>query len=132
MENPPNSHTFAPRRHIPRFSLILLQALKTPLVMYLTVVGNITMFGAAYLFLVFEEGTNPQVQGYGDALWWALCTVSTVGYGDIYPHTIPGRWVGVVLILVGVTFFLSFLAVLSTMVSVLTEEEYSRDRRLKG
>jgi len=35
---------------------------------------------------------------YGDAVWWAIVTASTVGYGDISPHTLPGRLLAGVLI----------------------------------
>lgn len=40
-----------------------------------------------------------------DALWWSLVTVATVGYGDLYPVTNPGRVVGVVLMILGVGLF---------------------------
>jgi voltage-gated potassium channel len=40
--------------------------------------------------------------GYGDGIWWAVVTASTVGYGDISPSTLWGRIVAVVLMLVGI------------------------------
>ncbi len=39
---------------------------------------------------------------FGDALWWSLVTISTVGYGDITPSTGPGRVVAMVLIVFGI------------------------------
>lgn len=42
------------------------------------------------------------IHGYGDALWWAVVTVTTVGYGDDFPVTPAGRGVAVVLMLVGI------------------------------
>ncbi len=38
----------------------------------------------------------------GDALWWAATTVTTVGYGDVYPVSTSGRLVAVALMLVGI------------------------------
>lgn len=38
----------------------------------------------------------------GDALWWGLITVTTIGYGDVYPVTAEGRLVAGVLIIFGV------------------------------
>jgi voltage-gated potassium channel len=40
--------------------------------------------------------------GYGDGIWWAIVTASTVGYGDIAPTTFWGRLIAVVLMLVGI------------------------------
>lgn len=46
------------------------------------------------------EGAN--IDGYGDALWWAMTTVSTVGYGDRYPVSGQGRLVAAGLMLGGI------------------------------
>jgi voltage-gated potassium channel len=46
----------------------------------------------ALLFAHFEN------KPYGDSLWWAFVTALTVGYGDMYPVTLGGRIVGLVLI----------------------------------
>ncbi len=62
-----------------------------------------TLFLGAWLVLLFEErakGTN--IHDYPDALWWAIVTVTTVGYGDRFPITEGGRIVAVILMLVGI------------------------------
>ena len=62
-----------------------------------------TLFLGAWLVLLFEEkakGSN--IHSYPDALWWAIVTVTTVGYGDRYPVSAGGRGVAVVLMLVGI------------------------------
>ena len=100
------SQKFKPHFHMTRYSIALLQAFMTPLFAYFTIAGNTVMFISAYVFYQFEHEINNSVNHYGDALWWALCTVSTIGYGDIYPMTTVGRWTGVFLILAGVIFFL--------------------------
>src|ERR1700730_4143556 len=57
----------------------------------------------AALELEFEPGNRGStIQNFGDALWWAVVTVTTVGYGDKYPVSAGGRGVAVVLMLVGI------------------------------
>ena len=54
---------------------------------------------AAILELIVDSGIN----GFGTALWWALVTVTTVGYGDVVPETSIGRVIAGALMLVGVS-----------------------------
>lgn len=62
-----------------------------------------TLFFGAWLVLLFEDSAKgSNIHSYGDALWWAVVTVTTVGYGDRYPVTAGGRVVATVLMLVGI------------------------------
>ncbi len=45
---------------------------------------------------------EPEFETYGDALWWAVVTTTTVGYGDLYPETTVGKIVAGVLMIVGI------------------------------
>lgn len=47
------------------------------------------------------EGSN--IKSFGDGLWWAITTVTTVGYGDRFPTTSTGRVLAVCLMLVGIS-----------------------------
>jgi len=49
-----------------------------------------------------EHPTNPEFATIGDALWWGIVTLTTVGYGDIVPKTATGRWAAVMIMLTGV------------------------------
>jgi voltage-gated potassium channel len=57
--------------------------------------------GATGLFLL-EGETNPSIHSFGDALWWAVVTATTVGYGDVSPTTTEGRLIAVVLMVTGI------------------------------
>lgn len=62
-----------------------------------------TLFLGAWLVLLFEENAKgSNIHSYPDALWWAIVTVTTVGYGDRYPASEGGRAVAVVLMLLGI------------------------------
>lgn len=49
-----------------------------------------------------EHATNPGFATIGDALWWGIVTLTTVGYGDIVPHTTAGRFAGIAIMFTGV------------------------------
>ena len=119
---------FKPHHHIPKFSIALLKSLTTPLLTYFAAIGNIIMLLSAYAFYHFEKTVNAQVNTYWDALWWAMCTVSTVGYGDIAPVTGWGRITGAILIILGVMFFLGFTAVLVSVMPTLIAKEQRKSR----
>jgi voltage-gated potassium channel len=62
-----------------------------------------TLFIGAWLVLLFEENAKgSNIHNYPQALWWAIVTVTTVGYGDRYPVTEGGHAVAVILMLVGI------------------------------
>lgn len=65
------------------------------------VVAMIAVTGAVAL----QEVEPEVVPTFGDALWWSIVTISTVGYGDLTPHTGAGRVIGSVLIISGVGSF---------------------------
>lgn len=59
------------------------------------------LLGAGAIFIV-ESGRNRSIESFGDALWWAIVTATTVGYGDVSPVTVEGRLIAVMLMLVGI------------------------------
>ena len=63
---------------------------------------SILLFLAAFGAYHFEHETQPeQFSHMGDALWWAIATLTTVGYGDIYPVTIGGKIMTAIVVLCG-------------------------------
>ena len=92
----------------------LFKVVKNPIFLVLTLMGNTLLLISVTLFYFFERNSNPSVHTPFDALWWAVVTMTTVGYGDIAPLTIGGRIVAMALMLTGTVLFLSFIALLAS------------------
>jgi voltage-gated potassium channel len=70
---------------------------------YTTMSAALVVFMASLAAYDAERGApGATMTGYSDALWWALTTITTVGYGDQYPVTGQGRLVAVLLMLSGI------------------------------
>ena len=76
-----------------------------------TVLSLILFFIGIFGFIFFI--TEPDVKSYSDGLWWALVTITTVGYGDITPLTSLGRLVASALMFLGLGLIASLTAVIS-------------------
>jgi voltage-gated potassium channel len=70
--------------------------------------GRVAIFAGSVLLVSClvayhaEHPVNSEFATFGDALWWGIVTLTTVGYGDIVPKTTAGRWAGVAIMLTGV------------------------------
>jgi voltage-gated potassium channel len=70
--------------------------------------GRVAIVAAGVMFIscavayYAEHPDNPGFATYGDALWWGIVTLTTVGYGDITPDTTAGRFCGVVIMITGI------------------------------
>jgi len=66
---------------------------------YLAFVTLIITLGAAVLVRVFAHG---DFTSFGEAVWWAAQTVTTVGYGDVIPESVFGKAIAVFVMLFGI------------------------------
>ncbi len=71
---------------------------------FITLVLAATVLGVSSVLVLQAESRAPDanITTGGDALWWAIVTITTVGYGDMYPVTAAGRVVGVFVMAAGV------------------------------
>ena len=72
-----------------------------------TIIASVTFFG--FLFYISE----PQIKSFGDGMWLALVTITTVGYGDIELSTTVGRFIASALMFVGLGLIASVTAIIS-------------------
>ena len=87
-------------RSITQF-LQVISAKKVELFTLLFLVAFIVLISGISIY-VFESMNNPDINSLFDAFYWALVTISTVGYGDIAPVSVEGRGITLIIILTGV------------------------------
>ncbi len=69
----------------------------------LVAVGFLALVGALAILDAESGAPDARITNFGDAIWWAFTTMSTVGYGDMYPVTPAGRVVAIGMMTVGVS-----------------------------
>ncbi|WP_245802999.1 potassium channel family protein [Corynebacterium phocae] len=95
-----------------------------------TSIATVLIIVVAAISLYDAEVRDPDtaVNDFGDAMWWALTTVTTVGYGDIAPVSPQGRVVGAMLMLSGI----AVAGVVTAMVSAWLVEQVQNDATQAG
>ncbi|RLT28355.1 MAG: ion transporter [Chloroflexi bacterium] len=74
-------------------------------VQYVLAVAMLLLVIAAAAVTHFERSAGGSINSFGTGPWWALTTVTTVGYGDTYPVTPEGRGIAVFVMLLGIGLF---------------------------
>lgn len=93
------------------------------------VLATICLFSSIVLFLVEKREPSSDVKNIGDAMWWALVTLTTVGYGDTVPHTALGRAIAVLTIFSGVGLISILTAIIA---SIFVEKRIMEERGLEN
>lgn len=84
-----------------RAALLVRRLLSTEGVRDAAVLAAMTVLGGGAAYASVEKAQNLSAW---DGVWWAIVTVTTVGYGDTYPQTDAGRIIAIVVMLVGIGF----------------------------
>lgn len=80
-----------------------------------TVLSVLIVIFASIAILEVEDGDESNIKTAEDAIWWDYTTITTVGYGDLYPVTTEGRLIAMVLMTFGVGFFGTFTAYVASL-----------------
>ena len=100
--------------------------------------AELAIFGGAALVLIylsavgiyyFERNAQPDVvSSVFDALWWAVATLTTVGYGDVYPVTVGGKMFTFAVLMIGLGIIAVPSGLLASAMTRAMEKERERER----
>lgn len=105
------------------FSLFKKQRIGQRIVRLLLLIVILLSLGLGLLVVPFEKSSG-NIKTAFDGIWWAVSTITTVGYGDLVPVTVTGKIIGIVLQLVGVVFYGSLVATVSILLNRKQDEFY--------
>jgi voltage-gated potassium channel len=78
---------------------------------YLIIISSAAIiFGAFGIYEVEKADPEATIKDYGNAVWFALTTVTISGFGDVYPVTAEGKIISAILIMIGLAMILSFIS----------------------
>jgi len=85
---------------------------------FVTLMLTLIVLSVSSLIVLQVESTAPNanIKTGGDALWWAVVTITTVGYGDQYPVTLPGRVTAVFVMFAGVGIIGALASIMSGLI----------------
>ena len=63
----------------------------------------VAYISAVQITIIERDIDGSNIKNFGDGLWWAITTVTTVGYGDRFPTTTEGRFLAVGLMIMGIS-----------------------------
>lgn len=78
------------------------------------------------LLVAFETSPDSSISSFWDSFWYSIVTITTVGYGDLYPVTVPGK-------IIGLFFIIGSVTLLSTIIGNITDKiNENREKRKMG
>jgi len=112
---------FSSMNHVVSF---LFQKRKKSLIGTFMLIGLVLIIFSSSMVLTVETTPEANIKTPVDAVWWAITTMTTVGYGDLYPVTTEGRAAGIFLMINGV---LLFGVVTGLFARLFMEQEFGKE-----
>lgn len=127
-----------PLRLLRLFSMLLLihrraaAQLRGRVLIYALGGAALVIYCGAVAVLEVERGApSATITSFGSALWWAIATITTVGYGDTYPVTGFGRAIASVVMIAGIGVFGALTATLSSwLTSTVSADEQAAEAQM--
>jgi voltage-gated potassium channel len=109
-----------------RAAVLMRRLLTTEGVRDAAVLALLTVLGGGAAYAAIEKAHDGTPLSAWDGVWWAVTTVTTVGYGDSYPETTGGRVIAMVVMLVGI----GFVAILTAAAAERTRNRHAEEHEL--
>lgn len=110
------------------YSQILFSAIKRPAFIFLGFLAFTLMGFFSVLIYWVESPTNPKMSSLLESSYFTVCTMTSVGYGDITAHTTLGKIITMGMMLLGTFIFVSFTGVIaSTVIEAEMESKKKKD-----
>ncbi|HUL85011.1 MAG TPA: ion transporter [Actinomycetota bacterium] len=100
----------------------------------ITLTAAMVVLTFASIFVLQFESTAPNgnIKTGGEAVWWSIVTITTVGYGDFYPVTAPGRIVGVFVMLTGIGIIGALASIFASLLVSSGDDAPADDAAVEG
>lgn len=98
-------------------------SMRNEIIMFLNVTGLLILMAAFGVYHFEHEAQPEEFSHLGDALWWAVATLTTVGYGDIYPITIGGKIMTAIVVLCGLGIVAAPAGIVATAMATALREK---------
>lgn len=106
----------------------VMQSVRKELAMVFSIAIVVVTFASLLMYYI-EKGAQPEVfSSIGQSFWWAVVTFSTVGYGDIYPITTLGQFLGGTIAVVSIGMIAMPTAIISSALTAKIQAD--RDKKL--
>jgi len=108
----------------------VLRSRREELLVTLFVVVVLLVFASSAMYYVEREAQPEQFSSIPASMWWGVATLTTVGYGDVYPVTPAGRLLGAAIAILGVGLFALPTGILASAFSEELQKKRRRERVL--
>ncbi|MBU6999207.1 MAG: ion transporter [Theionarchaea archaeon] len=108
----------------------VLKAKKEEIVVTFFVISLMLVFASSTIYYVEHDAQPEAFSSIPAAMWWGVATLTTVGYGDVYPITPVGKFLGAVIALLGIGMFALPAGILASGFAEELQKKHSLGRRI--
>jgi voltage-gated potassium channel len=92
---------------------VVIEKSKEKMILALSILFIVLVLASSMMYYAEHDAQPDKFESIPAAMWWAIITLATVGYGDIYPVTTLGRVIGGIVVVTGIAIFALPAAILS-------------------